>query len=289
MHLGVVGVRLTRTASWIGCGSLSQLHALIYLAGRCVVGVDTLVFLHNDAIMCDYTQVKREKRNAHACRRRRAALVRPRSRRDRFGLGCQPARVETADLIEAAERGLRMLLRTVSVPVVADGREALQHRTPAFLSPQDIRHEQNSRIQTLLTEIRTMPGLDRFMLGHTYEQLQETASKHPVVALVAARGQAYALIIPDSEADSPHPLALAITSDKLSSLRDYAARAGLRNGQSPDHMDEDARLGIVKPVKKDASVAVLSDLWLHVVKPVLDYLQLQVCADSSFCLLHCCR
>jgi tetratricopeptide (TPR) repeat protein len=179
-------------------------------------------------------------------------------------------------LPEGLASELRMLLRTVSVPGVADGREALQHRTPAFLSPQDIRHEQNSRIQTLLTEIRTMPGLDRFMLGHTYEQLQETASKHPVVVLVAARGQAYALMISDSEADSPHPLALAITSDKLSSLRDYAARAGLRNGQSPDHMDKDARLGIVKPVKKDASIAVLSDLWLHVVKPVLDYLQLHV-------------
>jgi hypothetical protein len=81
------------------------------------VGVDTLVFLHNDAIMCDYTQVKREKRNAHACRRRRAALVRPRSRRDRFGLGCQPAWVETADLIEAAERGLRPERPILKLPI----------------------------------------------------------------------------------------------------------------------------------------------------------------------------
>jgi hypothetical protein len=190
-----------------------------------------------------------------------------------------------ADL--AAELGT--LLRAVSVPVTASGHQTSEQRVPGFLSPQDVRHEQNSRIQTLLTEIRTMPGLDRFMLGHTYAELRKTANKHPVVVLVAARGQAYALIISDSKADSPHSLALNITSDSLSSLRDYVGRAGLRNGQSPDHMDEDARLGLAKPVKKDASIAVLSDLWLHVVKPVLDYLQLQVCVDSSFCLLHCCR
>jgi tetratricopeptide (TPR) repeat protein len=171
---------------------------------------------------------------------------------------------------------LGMLLRATSGPVVASGHEASQHCTPGFLSPQDVRHEQNSRIQTLLTEIRAMPGLDRFMLGHTYAELRKTANKHPVVVLVAARGQAYALIISNSTADSPYPLTLSITSDSLASLRDYAGRAGLRNGQSPDHMDADARLGLAKPVKKDASMAVLSELWLYVVKPVLDYLQLQV-------------
>jgi tetratricopeptide (TPR) repeat protein len=171
---------------------------------------------------------------------------------------------------------LGMLLRAVSVPVIASSHETLEQRVPGFLSPQDIRHEQNSRIQTLLTEIRAIPGFDRFMLGRTYAELRKTANKHPVVVLVAARGQAYALIISDSKADSPHPLALAITSDSLSSLRNYAGRAGLRNGQSPHHPDDDARLGLAKSVKKDASVAVLSELWLHVVKPVLDYLQLHV-------------
>jgi hypothetical protein len=173
------------------------------------------------------------------------------------------------------------LLRAVSVPVVTSDHEASQYRTPSYLSPQDIRHKQNSRKQTLLTEIRAMPGLDRFMLGHTYAELRKTANKHPVVVLVAARDQAYALIISDSKADSPHPLALAITSDSLSSLRDYAGRAGLRNGQSLYHLVEDARLGLAKPVKKDTSMAVLSGLWLNVVKPVLDHLQLQVQTAQS--------
>jgi tetratricopeptide (TPR) repeat protein len=178
---------------------------------------------------------------------------------------------------------LGMLLRATSVSVVADGHEASQHRTPGYLSPQDIRHEQNSRIQTLLTEIRAMPGLDRFMLGHTYSELHKAASKHPVVVLVAARDQAYALITSDSNVDSPHPLSLTITSESLSLLRDFAGCAGLRNGQSPNDTDDDTRLGLAKPVKKDASMTVLSELWLHVVKPVLDYLQLQVRTTYSIC------
>jgi tetratricopeptide (TPR) repeat protein len=186
-------------------------------------------------------------------------------------------------LPEGLASELGMLLRAVSVPIVASGNEPSGHAASSYLSPEDIRHEQNSRIQALLTEIREMPGLNRFMLGHTYAQLRETAGQHPVVVLVAARGQAYALILPDSKADSPHQLALAMTSDSLSSLRDYAGRAGLRNGQSPDHMDDDGRLGLAKPVKKDASMNVLSELWLHVVKPVLDYLQIQVRRARSIC------
>jgi hypothetical protein len=178
---------------------------------------------------------------------------------------------------------LGMLLRAVSVPVIASGHETSEQRAPGFLSPQDIRHEQNSRIQMLLTEIRELPGLDRFMLGHTFAQLRETASEHPSVMLVAARGQVYALIISGANVVSPHPLALAITSDSLSSLRDYAGRAGLRNGQFPQPLDEKERLGLGKPVKKDDSAAVLSELWLHVVKPVLDYLQLQVRTPGSIC------
>jgi tetratricopeptide (TPR) repeat protein len=173
---------------------------------------------------------------------------------------------------------LETLLRAVSVPT---SKVSLIPSTPAtqHLSPDDVRHQQNSRIQTMLTGIRQRPGLERFMLGATFAQLREVACKNPVVVLVEAREVAYALIISDSNVESPHPLPLAITSNRLSTLRDFAARAGLRNGQSSREPEEDARLGIVQPVKKDKTAVVLSDLWLYVVKPVVDYLQLKVCME----------
>jgi tetratricopeptide (TPR) repeat protein len=135
------------------------------------------------------------------------------------------------DLPKDLASELKALLRAVSVPMAAHTLERSETAT-RYLSPEDVRHEENSRIQTLLTEIREMPGLERFMLGSTFAQLRQVACKHPVVVLVAARGRAYALIVSEITAASPHPLPLAITSQRLSSLRDYVGRGGdgLRNG-----------------------------------------------------------
>jgi tetratricopeptide (TPR) repeat protein len=181
------------------------------------------------------------------------------------------------DLPKDLASELEALLRAVSVPMAAHTLERSDTAT-RYLSPEDVRHQQNSRIQTLLTEIRDTPGLERFMLGSTFAQLREVACKHPVVVLVAARGQAYALIISETTVASPHPLPLAITSQHLSSLRDYAGRAGLRNGRPSPKLEDGARLGLADLVEdlEDDGVAALSDIWLHVIKPVLDYLQLQV-------------
>jgi tetratricopeptide (TPR) repeat protein len=179
------------------------------------------------------------------------------------------------DLPKDLASELEALLRAVSVPMAAHTLERSDTAT-RYLSPEDVRHQQNSRIQTLLTEIRETPGLERFMLGSTFAQLREVACKHPVVVVVAARGRAYALIVSETTVASPHPLPLAITSQRLSSLRDYAGRAGLRNGRPSPKLEDGARLGLADPVEEDDGVSVLSDTWLHVVKPVLDYLQLQV-------------
>jgi hypothetical protein len=127
-----------------------------------------------------------------------------------------------------------------------------------------------------------MPGLERFMLGSTFEQLREVAQGHPVVVLVAARGYAYALIMSASAKGEPHALPLSLTSARVSSLRDNAGRAGLRDAQITleDDLEEDARVGMYKSSAGSKTntdpLIVLSDLWIQIVKPVLDYLQFEV-------------
>jgi hypothetical protein len=149
-------------------------------------------------------------------------------------------------------------------------------------TPHDLRHRQNNRIQEILREIRAMPGLERFMLGHTFEKLRQVASEHPVVILVAARTHAFALIVRDASHEAPHPLRLDIDSDVLQRMRSAAQRAGLRNGDTVHDLDGSARLQI-RPSKHSAgrreeagSLTVLSDLWSRVIKPVLDHLNLKV-------------
>jgi hypothetical protein len=148
---------------------------------------------------------------------------------------------------------------------------------------QDLRYRQNTRIQTILRQIRAMPGLSHFMLGSTYETLREVARNHPVVVLVAARGHAFALIMSGAGETEPHALSLTLTSDDLWSLRGSAEQAGLRSRADTrdGHTDARVRVQISKMNIYHQPLRVLADIWRKIVKPVIDYLQLKVCSDES--------
>jgi CHAT domain-containing protein/tetratricopeptide (TPR) repeat protein len=170
---------------------------------------------------------------------------------------------------------LETLLRAVSVPTstvsLIPSYSATRH-----LSPEDVRHQQNSRIQTILTEVRAMPGLERFMLGKTYAQLRETAREHPVVVLASANGFVYALIIRNSIQEHPDEIRLKVSSHHLARLRRTATQAGLRTR----HVMRDVEVESDRQMRpgrfKDTALGTLSELWKVIVKPVLDHLQLTV-------------
>jgi hypothetical protein len=171
---------------------------------------------------------------------------------------------------------LEVLLRAVSMPMTTRASTTIDPAN-GYLSPEDVRNQQNSRIQTLLTEARGIPGLERLMLGRTYTQLRETACKHPVVVLASARGHVRALIIRDSTQEGPDETHLELTSDRLSLLRDTAARVGLRQGGVVQNLEmEYERAMHISGHKKATALDTLADLWHSVVKPVVDHLQLQV-------------
>jgi hypothetical protein len=121
-----------------------------------------------------------------------------------------------------------------------------------------------------------MPGLARFMLGSTYDTLREAARDHPVVVLVTARGRVYALIMSGEAEEEPHALRLELTSRDLLALREFAQESGLRSRAA-------ARLR-VRICKMDTDIQtfrVLADLWRKIVKPVMNYLGLEVRGDKS--------
>jgi tetratricopeptide (TPR) repeat protein len=180
------------------------------------------------------------------------------------------------DVPQSLASELEALFRAVSMPVATHQRAPANHAT-GYLSPEDVRDQQNSRIQAILTEVRAIPGLERFMLGRTYAQLRETASEHPVVVLVSARERVFALIIRDSTQEHPEEIRLEITSDRLSLLRDTAACVGLRNADASQHVDmQFGRAMHISKRKETTALSTLADLWHDIVKPVIDHLQLQV-------------
>jgi hypothetical protein len=154
---------------------------------------------------------------------------------------------------------------------------------PPESTAPDLRHKRNSRILTILREIRAMPGLERFMRGSTFPQLREAAKEHPVVVLVAARGCTYALVISDETQDAPHPLRLEITSGRLSLLRERRPYLAVSNISKVPRKASDHDETIMRAHAEHLSAStkrgidVLAELWSEVVRPVLIHLRLQVC------------
>jgi hypothetical protein len=126
------------------------------------------------------------------------------------------------DIPQGLASELHALLRAVSMLMTPEAL-ASSNLATRYLSPEDVHHQQNSWIQTIMTEVCAIPGLERFMLGQTYAQLRETAREHPVVVLVSAREHVCALIIRDSTQGNPDKIHLKLTPDHLSLLRDTAA------------------------------------------------------------------
>jgi tetratricopeptide (TPR) repeat protein len=171
-------------------------------------------------------------------------------------------------------------LRAIAVPAPAqlgDSSHLARH--------QDARHKQSTRIQAILCEIRATPGSERFMLGSTYATLRKAAHKNTVVVLVAGRGHAFALVMSNATQQQPHALRLELTSDDVSALRLSAEQAGLRSRADMCGCEPEARLGIaprtIKTNINDKPHQVLGEIWRKVVKPVIEYLQLQVCVLTT--------
>jgi tetratricopeptide (TPR) repeat protein len=184
------------------------------------------------------------------------------------------------DIPQGLASELHALLRAVSMLMTPEAL-ASSNLATRYLSPEDVHHQQNSQIQTIMTEVRAIPGLERFMLGQTYAQLRETAREHPVVVLVSAREHVCALIIRDSTQGNADEIHLKLTPDRLSLLRDTAAGVELRQGGQEEANVQDPEMYAERAIrmlrhKESSSLATLADLWHGVVKPIIGHLHLRV-------------
>jgi hypothetical protein len=153
------------------------------------------------------------------------------------------------------------------------------------LTPRDVLHTRSSKANAVIREIRALPGLGRFMLGETFETLRTTASNHPVVVLVGARGHYYALLLAASLAKGHMVLSLNLSDENLTSLS-FAHRS-TRARRSDDTIEETSEEGDRAKLKKTKHATSklldgqLQTLWHKVVKPVLAHLGLEVSNRTS--------
>jgi tetratricopeptide (TPR) repeat protein len=157
------------------------------------------------------------------------------------------------------------------------------------------RHHWNTRAQQVIQEVRAQPAMQEFMKGLSIESLLSTASTHPVVIVVAAREECHALVI-GSSAAALLPIRLTgMSAEYLCRMlvRIHNRHSHFRGEASKDDRgdeEEDAtesdinescsdgeRLGLksMRPPRIGLP-QLLKTLWMSVVKPVLEALNLTV-------------
>jgi hypothetical protein len=161
-------------------------------------------------------------------------------------------------------------------------------------------HAQVIRCYALLQEIRSLPGLDHFMLGESHDALCSVASTHPVVVLAGSRGYFYALVL-KPDAQQHEILELQLSNDDIYVLIEETAGIPSRPHRgapmSEDPKDEDVdpvsdrTMKLSEPQAKGASSDSfrrrLKLLWTTTVKPILDHLGLRVsCPELSMIFRH---
>jgi tetratricopeptide (TPR) repeat protein len=145
---------------------------------------------------------------------------------------------------------------------------------------RDDLYRNSARMYALIHQIRSLPGLERFMLGETYEAMCQVTTDHPAVVLVGARGYFYALIIKSGRICGDGPLKLDLTAENLRFDPVSQEQRSHRGAPMPEIRNADDR-GMQITRTSTPLDRYLQVLWLKIVKPVFKVLQLQVCISMS--------
>jgi tetratricopeptide (TPR) repeat protein len=129
-------------------------------------------------------------------------------------------------------------------------------------TPRDFLHGTGARLQELVSKIRRSPGLNRFMRGHSYEELARAAQTHPIVILTA-EGECCHAVILSSSSTSPTYLCLPGSVPRV--LLSGSDGPGSRTSTHPDRAMGTRRRG---PTFESG----LEVLWLKAVRPILECL-----------------
>lgn len=150
-------------------------------------------------------------------------------------------------------------------------------RSNSFGSKQWRAHDLAYERQEILKKIRSMDGFDRFMLPKTLSELNKAACNGPVIILNGNNRKCHALVLmPDTSV--LHILLSTITGKVVQRLSKTLRTLLESGGRSIA-----PRLTALRPSDHGTSdpdtefSRILSDLWLHVAKPVLNRIGITVC------------
>lgn len=184
-------------------------------------------------------------------------------------LDCVPIELATA---------LNSLIKSIAVQSSFVSQEMIEHCQTSGLTSRDVQHNHVTQFYAILREIRSLAGLERFMLGETTEVLRSVAAAHPVVVLVGAHGHFYALLLGEKLHDS-ELITLDVNEKDIIELlwAQHASRSHRGSTKAaPLALDRNRVLGISTPSWLSVPNQRMRYLWVNIVKPVFDHLGLKV-------------
>jgi hypothetical protein len=174
-----------------------------------------------------------------------------------------------------------LLHNMATTPVSGSSSTIVIPQNPTLPLARDVRHNNNVRIQQLIKEIRTMPGHENFMRGLPFEALAKCAAHSIVVVLVAAQNECHALVL---QSDMPAPITIQLRDLALGDLTAMSVADFIpcMRSSTPDDVQHD-RLGMgISSLSMNIGYSFLGKLWTMVVKPIFDFIGLQVCIIECF-------
>jgi tetratricopeptide (TPR) repeat protein len=177
----------------------------------------------------------------------------------------------------ALQKRLRTILRATSLAQSdewdsEDVESSLESET--FLSTQDVLHQRHTQLQQVISEIRALPGLFDFMRGPNVPALLATASKNPVVMLIANGSECHALVIRSSH-EPMVAIPLDISTKALQELI-LTGSVSIRGAPASSESIEDSQRAMHISRRMSASHTTLAKIWRAIVQPVITHLQLVV-------------
>lgn len=167
------------------------------------------------------------------------------------------------------------------IPTFPDAGASAQRRSP---------HSYAAEYQKLLTHIRTLQGFESFLKPKTFPQLASACLAGPVVVINTYRSRCDALVLHHSDDRSSvkhiplpalsHRHATQLRKDLWAVLTTRGLRGRFRDGQHKTSEDRGARLP-GKGMRRDPMFKMLADLWLMVVRPIVDFVRTLVSSITA--------
>jgi tetratricopeptide (TPR) repeat protein len=210
----------------------------------------------------------------------------------------QALRLRTTDLdllsVQDAQE-LRRLFQLLDVRSIGDDSTT----TPQRERLVEQRRRLSNSVEALISDIRSRPGMGRFLLPPAFSLLVQSLPEGFVVFLNVSELGNHALIL-NGSTKSVHSLPLKLPARIVGTTRKAVKKKishsrdnddGLSAGDSVQSVAEQFRAGIRERATFEDSLA---DLWVYIVRPIIDLLQLKVCMlarqpSQSFTEMHVCR